>query len=134
MRVWGLPCHLEYSGHGQTCECAKDKCHQGSPGTPHTAVASAAAAQGEKILYKPGKGAFYATELSEFLEERGITHLLFAGVTTEVRATVKTARIWPSGHCHCRDLSAVARVAKRTGWPEVRRFCPEHAMPRFMSC
>lgn len=40
--------------------------------------------EGEKLLHKPGKGAFYATELQDFLQSRGITHLLFAGVTTEV--------------------------------------------------
>lgn len=39
---------------------------------------------GEKCLHKPGKGAFYATDLEEWLVARGITHLLFAGVTTEV--------------------------------------------------
>ena len=33
---------------------------------------------------KPGKGAFYATDLQNILQSRGITHLLFAGVTTEV--------------------------------------------------
>ena len=33
---------------------------------------------------KPGKGAFYATPLGDILAERGITHLVFAGVTTEV--------------------------------------------------
>ncbi len=35
-------------------------------------------------MYKPGKGAFYATGLEEDLKRRGITHLIFAGVTTEV--------------------------------------------------
>jgi nicotinamidase-related amidase len=39
---------------------------------------------GEIVIDKPGKGAFYATGLHELLCERGITHLLFAGVTTEV--------------------------------------------------
>jgi nicotinamidase-related amidase len=38
----------------------------------------------ELLIDKPGKGAFYATELGQKLKERGITHLLFAGVTTEV--------------------------------------------------
>eukprot|EP00775_Hariotina_reticulata_P004114 gene4114-4360_t len=40
--------------------------------------------EGEKILYKIGKGAFCATDLEPWLNKRGITHLLFAGVTTEV--------------------------------------------------
>lgn len=35
-------------------------------------------------MHKPGKGAFYGTGLEEYLKARGITHLLFAGVTTEV--------------------------------------------------
>ncbi|WP_345816435.1 isochorismatase family cysteine hydrolase [Paraburkholderia sp. PREW-6R] len=39
---------------------------------------------GELVIDKPGKGAFYATRLGEELAMRGITHLIFAGVTTEV--------------------------------------------------
>jgi nicotinamidase-related amidase len=39
---------------------------------------------GEIVIDKPGKGAFHATGLSEILAELGTTHLLFAGVTTEV--------------------------------------------------
>ena len=39
---------------------------------------------GEVEIVKPGKGAFHATRLGEVLAARGITHLLFAGVTTEV--------------------------------------------------
>ncbi|EIF34100.1 nicotinamidase-like amidase [Burkholderia sp. Ch1-1] len=39
---------------------------------------------GELVIDKPGKGAFYATRLGEELAMRGITHLVFAGVTTEV--------------------------------------------------
>jgi len=40
--------------------------------------------KGEIVIIKPGKGAFYRTELGGILERAGITHLLFAGVTTEV--------------------------------------------------
>jgi nicotinamidase-related amidase len=39
---------------------------------------------GEYDLAKPGKGAFYATPLQDILQQHHITHLLFAGVTTEV--------------------------------------------------
>jgi nicotinamidase-related amidase len=40
--------------------------------------------EGEIVLDKPGKGAFYATPLGEILAERKIRQLAFAGVTTEV--------------------------------------------------
>jgi biuret amidohydrolase len=39
---------------------------------------------GDIVIAKPGKGAFYGTDLGEQLTARGITHLLFGGVTTEV--------------------------------------------------
>ncbi|MBM7046665.1 MULTISPECIES: cysteine hydrolase family protein [Rhizobium] len=39
---------------------------------------------GEIVIEKPGKGAFYATELGDILKNRGIRQLVFAGVTTEV--------------------------------------------------
>jgi biuret amidohydrolase len=39
---------------------------------------------GEIVIAKPGKGAFYATDLHGHLMNRGITHLLMTGVTTEV--------------------------------------------------
>ncbi|MCF2970009.1 cysteine hydrolase [Synechococcus sp. Nb3U1] len=40
--------------------------------------------EGEIVIHKPGKGAFYATKLQDILQKQGITHLLFTGVTTEV--------------------------------------------------
>lgn len=40
--------------------------------------------EGEIVLDKPGKGAFYATPLGKILAERKIRQLVFAGVTTEV--------------------------------------------------
>jgi nicotinamidase-related amidase len=48
---------------------------------------------GEAVVDKPGKGAFYATELQELLEKDGIKSLLVAGVTTEVcvHTTVREA-------------------------------------------
>jgi len=39
---------------------------------------------GEPIVDKPGKGAFYATNLDLLLRVRGITHLVFTGITTDV--------------------------------------------------
>lgn len=47
-------------------------------------VPALAALPGETVIDKPGKGAFYATGLGELLTARGVTHLVFAGVTTEV--------------------------------------------------
>lgn len=40
--------------------------------------------EGEIIIDKPGKGAFYQTDLEIILKNKGITHLFFAGVTTHV--------------------------------------------------
>ena len=39
---------------------------------------------GEIVITKPGKGAFYQTSLQDSLQQRGISNLLFTGVTTEV--------------------------------------------------
>ncbi|SIQ88887.1 Nicotinamidase-related amidase [Rhizobium sp. RU33A] len=47
-------------------------------------VAALAPLLGETVIDKPGKGAFYATPLDEILQEKGISQLVFAGVTTEV--------------------------------------------------
>jgi len=47
----------------------------------------------EVVIDKPGKGAFYATELGDTLEKYGIENLLVCGVTTEVcvNTTVREA-------------------------------------------
>mgnify|MGYP002784289693 CR=1 FL=1 len=39
---------------------------------------------GETVISKPGKGAFYKTDLDNILRSLNITHLLITGVTTEV--------------------------------------------------
>ena len=54
----------------------------GEPGAD--IIPELAAKPGEIVLDKPGKGAFYATPLGDILAQRKITHLVFAGVTTEV--------------------------------------------------
>ena len=45
------------------------------------------------MIDKPGKGAFYATELADVLQKYGIENLLVCGVTTEVcvNTTVREA-------------------------------------------
>ena len=55
---------------------------QGEPGSQ--IIEALAPLPGELVIDKPGKGMFYATGLHETLQARGITHLLFGGVTTEV--------------------------------------------------
>ena len=55
---------------------------RGEPG--NQIVAELTPLAGEMVIDKPGKGAFHATGLQAMLDERGISHLLLAGVTTEV--------------------------------------------------
>ncbi|MBC7191806.1 MAG: cysteine hydrolase [Marinobacter sp.] len=43
-----------------------------------------APAPGEIVIDKPGKGAFYATDLDHIVRLCGITHLIVAGLTTDV--------------------------------------------------
>ena len=50
----------------------------------HDIVDELAPIDGEVVIDKPGKGAFYATPLQDVLDEHGITSLLVTGVTTEV--------------------------------------------------
>lgn len=54
----------------------------GEPGSQ--IIPALAPRAGEIVIDKPGKGAFYATPLHDALRQKGITHLVFMGVTTEV--------------------------------------------------
>lgn len=47
-------------------------------------VPEVAPIEGEMVIDKPGKGSFYATDLDLLLRTRGITHLIFTGITTDV--------------------------------------------------
>jgi nicotinamidase-related amidase len=43
-----------------------------------------APAPGEPIIDKPGKGAFFATDLDLLLRQRGVANLILTGITTDV--------------------------------------------------
>ncbi len=59
----------------------------------HDIVPELAPLPGEPVVDKPGKGAFYATDLEAMLRIRGIAKLIVGGVTTEacVNTTVREA-------------------------------------------
>ncbi|TBW37360.1 cysteine hydrolase [Siculibacillus lacustris] len=93
--------HTRESHDASLADCPPAKLTRGAPslrigdvgpmgrilvrGEPGNAILDAVAPlDGEIVLDKPGKGAFYATALGDILRLKGITHLIFAGVTTEV--------------------------------------------------
>src|SRR5438270_10278319 len=64
---------------------------RGEPG--HDIIDTLKPLADEPVVDKPGKGAFYATDLESMLRNRGITSLVVTGVTAEVciQTTVREA-------------------------------------------
>ena len=114
LAVWraeGLPIIHTREGHKpDLSDCPPAKLNRGAPsmriGDPgafgriliqgeygHDIIDELQPIDGEAVIDKPGKGAFYATELTELLEKDGITSLIVTGVTTEVcvHTTVREA-------------------------------------------
>jgi nicotinamidase-related amidase len=63
----------------------------GEPG--HDIIPELYPVAGEPVIDKPGKGAFYNTELTDIIADKGIAQLIVCGVTTEVcvHTTVREA-------------------------------------------
>jgi nicotinamidase-related amidase len=110
-RVAGLPIIHTREGHmPDLSDCPPAKLNRGAPsmriGDPgafgrilirgeygHDIIDELQPRPDEKVIDKPGKGAFYATDLSETLDKSGIETLVVTGVTTEVcvHTTVREA-------------------------------------------
>ena len=99
--VGGLVVHTREAHSADLSDCPPAKRNRGNPrlrigdagpmgrilvaGEPGSAIVPACAPlDGEIVIDKPGKGAFYATPLHDLLQQVAVTHLIFMGVTTEV--------------------------------------------------
>jgi nicotinamidase-related amidase len=97
----GLVVHTRESHKADLSDCPPAKRERGNPslrigdigpmgrilvaGEPgNQIIAELAPRAGEIVIDKPGKGMFYGTDLQSQLHWRGISHLVFMGVTTEV--------------------------------------------------
>jgi nicotinamidase-related amidase len=97
----GLVIHTREAHRADLADCPPAKRNRGNPalrigdtgpmgriliaGEPGNQIIDALAPiDGEIVIDKPGKGAFYATGLQSILQQRSIRKLLFMGVTTEV--------------------------------------------------
>jgi nicotinamidase-related amidase len=110
-RAARLPVIHTREGHlGDLSDCPPAKLSRGAPsmriGDPspkgrilirgeygHDIIDELAPVPGETVIDKPGKGAFYATDLPDLLLRGGIRSLVVTGVTTEVcvHTTVREA-------------------------------------------
>ena len=110
-RAAGLPVIRTREGHlPDLSDCPPSKLNRGAPsariGDPgpngrilirgehgHDIIDELAPQPGEPVIDKPGKGAFYGTDLGALLTERGVSQLIVTGVTTEVcvHTTVREA-------------------------------------------
>jgi len=102
---------------------------RGEPG--HNIIPELPPLPGEPVVDKPGKGAFFATDLRLILDNRGIKTLICCGVTTEVcvQTTVREANdrgfdcIVPSDcvasyfpEFHCASLDMIKAQGGIFGW------------------
>jgi nicotinamidase-related amidase len=102
---------------------------RGEPG--HDIIPALYPKPGEPVIDKPGKGAFFATDLAELLRYRGIETLIVCGVTTEVcvHTTVREANdrgyrcVVPSDCCasyfpefHAAGLAMIHAQGGIFGW------------------